>query len=66
MEDYLITFGEFKDKVDFMEEDNIGINEDKDSGSPTNIPLNRENFILASILPPNYPLINYKAAPLAT
>ena len=66
IEDYPITLGESEDEVDFMEEDDIRIDKDKGSGSPTNIPPSRESFILAGILPPNYPLINYEAAPLAT
>ena len=49
-----------------MEENNIKINKDKDFSSPTNIPPNKESCILASILPSNYPLINYKAVLLVT
>ena len=61
-----IALNKSKDKVDFIEEDNIRINKDKDSGSPTNKTPSRESFILAGILPPNYPLINYKVALLVT
>ena len=49
-----------------MEEDDIEINKNKDFSSPTNIPPNKESFIPASILPPNYPLINYEVALLVT
>jgi hypothetical protein len=66
MEDYPITFEESEDEVNFIEENDIRINKDEDFSSPTNIPPNRESFILASILPPNYPLIDYKVALLAT
>jgi hypothetical protein len=66
IEDYPITLKESKDEVNFIEEDNIGINKDEDSNSPTNVPPSRESFIPASILPPNYPFVNYKAAPLVT
>ena len=47
-------------KVDFLDEDNIGINKDKNCSSFTTIPLGKEGFILAGILPLDYPLINYK------
>jgi hypothetical protein len=57
-----IALNKSKDKVNFIEEDDIGINKDKDFSSPTNIPPSKEGFILAGILPPNYPLINYKVA----
>jgi len=49
-------------KVNFLSEDDIGINKDKDCGSPTTIPPSKEGFILASILPLDYPLVNYKVA----
>jgi hypothetical protein len=66
IEDYPITLRESEDEVDFIKEDNIGINKDKDSSSPTNIPPSRESFISVSILPLNYPLVDYKAALLIT
>ena len=49
------------DKVNFLSEDDIGINEDKDYSSPTTIPPSREGFILAGMLPPGYPLVDYEA-----
>ena len=49
-------------KVDFLDKDNIRINKDKNCSSPTTIPLSKESFILANILPLNYPLNNYKVA----
>ena len=52
------------DKVNFLSEDDIGINKDKDCGSPTTIPPSREGFILAGMLPLGYPLVNYKAQTL--
>jgi hypothetical protein len=48
------------DKVDFLDEDDIRINKDKNCSSPTTIPPSKEGFILASILPLDYPLNNYK------
>ena len=54
------------DEVDFLDEDDIGINKDKNCGSPTTIPPGKEGFILAGILPPDYPLDDYKVAQLAT
>ncbi len=47
-------------EVDFLEEDDIGINEDKNCSSPTTIPPGKEGFILAGMLPLDYPLDNYK------
>ena len=47
-------------KVDFLDEDDIRINKDKNYSSSTTIPPSREGFILASILPLDYPLNNYK------
>ena len=48
-------------KVNFLSEDDIGIDEDEDCGSPTTIPPGREGFIPAGMLPPGYPLIDYEA-----
>ena len=53
-------------KVNFLDEDNIGINEDKNCSFRTTILPNKEGFIPASILPPDYPLNNYEVAQLAT
>ena len=47
-------------KVDFLDEDDIGIDKDKNYSSPTTIPPGREGFIPAGMLPPDYPLNNYK------
>jgi hypothetical protein len=62
IKDYPITLKKSEDEVDFIEKDNIKINKNKDSSSPTNIPPSKKSFILTNILPPNYPLVNYKAA----
>ena len=47
-------------KVNFLDVDDIGINKDKNYSSPTTIPPGKEGFILASMLPLDYPLNNYK------
>ena len=47
-------------KVDFLDENNIGINKDENYSSPITIPPSKEGFIPASILPLDYPLNNYK------
>ena len=47
-------------KVNFLDEDDIGINKDENCSSPTTIPPSREGFILAGMLPLDYPLNNYK------
>jgi len=52
-------------KVNFLSEDDIGIDEDEDCGSPTTIPPGKEGFIPAGILPLDYPLVDYKVAQLA-
>ena len=54
------------DKADFLNKNNIRINKNKNCGSPTTIPPSKEGFILAGMLPPDYPLNNYKVAQLAT
>jgi len=48
------------DEVNFLDEDNIGINKDENYSSFTTIPPGKKGFILASILPLDYPLDNYK------
>jgi len=62
MEASLIAVEVSNDKVDFLSEDDIGINEDENYSSPTTIPPSKEGFIPAGILPLNYPLVNYKVA----
>ena len=47
-------------KVNFLDEDNIRINKDENYSSPTTIPPGREGFILAGMLPLDYPLNNYE------
>jgi len=48
------------DEVNFLDEDDIRINKDKNCSSFTTIPPSKEGFILASMLPLDYPLNNYK------
>jgi hypothetical protein len=60
MEASPITIKISNDEVNFLDKDNIRINKNKDCGSPTTIPPSREGFILASILPSDYPLNNYE------
>ena len=55
-----ITVKVSNDEVDFLDEDDIGINEDENCSSPTTIPPGREGFIPAGMLPPDYPLNNYE------
>jgi len=43
--------------VDFLDEEDIGINVDDDCGSPTQVPPGREGFIPASSLPKDHPTI---------
>ena len=57
-----ITLNKSKDKVNFIKEDDIRINKNNFFNSPTNILSGKEGFILASILPLNYPLMNYEVA----
>jgi len=47
-------------KVDFLDEDDIRINKNKNCSSFTTIPPSKEGFILAGILPLDYPLDNYE------
>ena len=47
-------------KVNFLDKDDIRINKDKNYSSSTTIPPSKEGFILASILPLDYPLNKYK------
>jgi len=48
------------DEVDFLDEDDIRINKDENCSSFTTIPPSKEGFILAGMLPLDYPLNNYK------
>jgi len=52
-------------EVDFLDKNNIGINKDENCNSLTTIPSSREGFIPADILPPDYPLDDYKVTQLA-
>ena len=53
-------------EINFLDEDDIRIDEDENYSSPTTIPPSKEGFILASMLPLDYPLNNYKVSQLAT
>ena len=48
------------DKVNFLEDKDIGINKDDDCGSPTPVPLSKEGFIPTGSLPKDYPSVDYK------
>ena len=49
-------------KVDFLDEDDIGIDKDENCSSSTTIPPSKEGFIPAGMLPLDYPLKNYKVS----
>ena len=51
-------------KVDFLEDKDIGINKNNNYSSPTPVPLSKEGFILTSSLPKDYPSVNYKGVSL--
>ena len=53
-------------KVDFLNKNNIGINEDENCNLPTTIPFGKKGFISAGMLPPDYPLNDYKVIQLTT
>ena len=52
------------DEVDFLEDKDIGIDEDDDCGSLTPVPLGKEGFIFTSFLPKDYPSVDYKGVSL--
>ena len=52
------------DEVNFLEDKNIGINEDNNCGSPTLVPLGKEGFIFTSFLPKDYPSVDYEGVSL--
>ena len=52
------------DKVNFLEDKDIGINKDNNYNSPTLVPLSKEGFILTSSLPKDYPSVNYEGVSL--
>ena len=51
-------------KVNFLEDKDIGINKDNNYNSPTLVPLSKEGFILTSSLPKDYPSVNYEGVSL--
>src|ERR1700722_11248865 len=57
-----ITIKVSDNKVNFLDEDDIGINKDKNCSSLTTIPPGKEVFIPAGMLPLDYPLKNYKVS----
>ena len=46
--------------VNFLKDKDIRINKDNNCGSLVIVPFNKEDFILTSSLPKDYPWINYK------